>query len=373
MAKAPVSPPALPFDPADAAAVQQRFSLPLLQWYAAHARDLPWRQTRDPYLIWLSEVILQQTRVAQGQPYFEKFAAAYPTVEKLADAAQSEVLRLWQGLGYYSRARNLLATAQQVMQQYAGVFPSTYNELIALKGIGPYTAAAIAAFSSNEQVAVVDGNVYRVLARWFGLEADIATTTGKKTFAELAPLLVPPGRSHDYNQAIMEFGALHCVPANPLCPSCPVQDGCVAFATGRQNELPVNGKQQKVTNRWFTYVQLLGPGGQTLMRQRTDAGIWQGLFEPVLEEGIWDFAALPPRLMRDMSQAQLRHHAEAKHLLSHQRLHIRYMVYETASQAVFDDWARLFSTCSIYALNQLDGLPKPIIIHNLMQQANLLK
>ncbi|MFP4091343.1 MAG: A/G-specific adenine glycosylase, partial [Cyclobacteriaceae bacterium] len=207
----------------------QDFAERIIGWYHHHKRDLPWRHSRDPYIIWLSEIILQQTRVVQGLPYFMRFAEAFPTVYDLASASQQEVLRLWQGLGYYSRARNMHACARLIVEQHNGVFPLHYQELLQLKGVGPYTAAAIASFAYNETVAVLDGNVFRVLARVFGVEDDISSGQGQKRFQALAAQLVPEGKAGEYNQAIMEFGALQCTPQSPACLLCPLSEICYAF------------------------------------------------------------------------------------------------------------------------------------------------
>jgi A/G-specific adenine glycosylase len=210
--------------------MMNNFSQTIISWYQINKRDLPWRDTTNPYYIWLSEIILQQTRVDQGLPYYIKFVAAFPTVEDLAKASQDEVLRLWQGLGYYSRGRNLHFTANQVVKDFGGVFPSNYDDLLKLKGVGNYTAAAIASFCWNQKKAVVDGNVYRVLARYFGIESDISLTNTQKNFQNLANELLNSKKPGLHNQAIMEFGALQCVPKQPNCMSCPLQSTCVAFS-----------------------------------------------------------------------------------------------------------------------------------------------
>ena len=227
------------------------FAPRLIEWYRRHGRNLPWRHTRDPYRIWLSEVILQQTRVRQGMPYYHAFVEKFPTVNDLAAASEQEVLRLWQGLGYYSRARNLHETARIVAQKHNGVFPGNYAGLLTLKGVGPYTAAAIASFAFGEQVGVLDGNVYRVLARLLGIETDIATPKAKNEFTRAAAALVPADEPDTYNQAIMEFGAIQCTPVAPDCLLCPFQAECVAYNTGRQHELPVKSKKGSVKNRFF--------------------------------------------------------------------------------------------------------------------------
>ena len=218
----------------------------LIQWYLQNKRDLPWRKTTNPYPIWLSEIMLQQTRVAQGLPYFLSFTEAFPTVRDLADAEEEQVLKLWQGLGYYSRARNLHATAKQVAYEMGGVFPGTYKELLTLKGVGEYTAAAIASIAYGEPVPVVDGNVFRVLSRYFDVETDIASPAAKKEFKELAAALLPKEQASLFNQAMMEFGALQCVPRNPDCGSCVFNDSCAALQKKKVDSLPVKLKKTKV-------------------------------------------------------------------------------------------------------------------------------
>ncbi|MEK8178790.1 A/G-specific adenine glycosylase [Flavobacterium buctense] len=256
----------------------------LIQWYLQNKRDLPWRNTVKPYFIWLSEIMLQQTRVAQGLPYFLRFTEAFPTVFDLAKASEEDVLKLWQGLGYYSRARNLHKTAQKVAFELNGEFPKTYTELLKLKGIGEYTAAAIASFSYNESVPVVDGNVYRVLSRYFDVETDIASSGAKKEFTQLAAELLPKGQANLFNQAIMEFGALQCTPKNPDCRNCIFNDSCAALQKKKVALLPVKSKKVKVRMRHFNYLIFSDENENTLLQKRTEKGIWQNLYEfPLLE------------------------------------------------------------------------------------------
>ncbi|MFN4027343.1 MAG: A/G-specific adenine glycosylase [Flavobacterium sp.] len=260
------------------------FSKSLIQWYLQNKRDLPWRNTVDPYFIWLSEIMLQQTRVAQGLPYFLRFTEAFPTVFDLAKATEEEVLKLWQGLGYYSRARNLHKTAQQVAFDYDGVFPESYAELLKLKGIGEYTAAAIASFAYNESVPVVDGNVYRVLSRYFEVETDIASSGAKKEFMQLAAELLPAGEANLFNQAVMEFGALQCVPKNPDCANCIFNNSCAALQKKKVTLLPIKSKKLKVKTRFFNYLVYTDEVNNTLIEKRTQKGIWHNLYEfPLLE------------------------------------------------------------------------------------------
>ena len=255
------------------------FSDTLLDWYDANGRDLPWRRTRDPYAIWLSEIILQQTRIAQGRSYWERFLQTYPDVQALAAAQEDDVLRLWQGLGYYSRARNLLAAARQIAAQ--GRFPDTLEGIRALKGVGDYTAAAIASFAFGIPAAVVDGNVYRVLARHFGIPTPVGSTAAKKEFTALAQSLLPPDRPGDFNQAMMDFGATLCTPASPACARCPLADSCAALATGRVDSLPVREKGAAVQERRFDYVYVRFRG-RTAIRRRGTGDIWTGLYEPLV-------------------------------------------------------------------------------------------
>lgn len=252
------------------------FAVTLLQWFKNNGRSLPWRETKDAYAIWLSEVILQQTRIVQGMSYWERFMAKWPTVNDLAAATEDEVLKAWQGLGYYSRARNLHTAAQQVMK--LGGFPQTFKELKTLKGVGDYTAAAIASIAFGEPVAVVDGNVYRVLSRYYGIETPIDSTEGKKEFQALAQSLLPINEPADYNEAIMDFGATQCTPNSPHCSACPLCETCVAFREQRINELPVKSKKVKQRERHFTYLYIEYEG-KIAIHQRGAGDIWQGLWE----------------------------------------------------------------------------------------------
>ena len=234
------------------------FGQKLTSWYLQNKRDLPWRKTKNPYKIWLSEVILQQTRVVQGLPYYENFVNSFPTVFDLAKADEQQVLKIWQGLGYYSRARNLHHTAQYISENLNGEFPKTYNELIKLKGIGSYTASAIASFCFDEKVAVLDGNVYRVLSRYFGVETDISSSKAKKEFQNLADEVLDKNRPALFNQAIMEFGALQCVPKNPNCEVCVLNDSCLALKDKKVAQLPVKVKKTKVKKRFLNYLIFFG-------------------------------------------------------------------------------------------------------------------
>src|SRR5690554_2514854 len=259
------------------------FSQKITSWYSEHKRELPWRETKDPYKIWLSEVILQQTRVAQGLPYYKNFINNFPTIFDLAQADQQQVLKSWQGLGYYSRARNLHHTAQYICENLGGKFPDNYTDLLKLKGIGSYTAAAIASFSYEEPVAVLDGNVYRVLSRYFGIETDISSFKAKKEFQQLADEVLDKTQPSVFNQAIMEFGALQCVPKNPDCESCVLNQTCTAFRENKVDKLPVKLKKTKITKRFLHYLVLSDNQNRTFILKREN-GIWKNLYEfPFLE------------------------------------------------------------------------------------------
>ena len=259
------------------------FSQKLIFWYLQNKRDLPWRKTTDPYKIWLSEIILQQTRVNQGLSYYNAFLSAFPTVSDLANAPEDQVMRLWQGLGYYSRARNLHNTAKIIENDHKGRFPGSYDGLMKLKGIGPYTASAISSFCYNEPRAVVDGNVYRVLSRYFGIREHIDTTSGKKTFASLAQEILPKDQPGTFNQAIMEFGALACKPKSPNCQDCQVASTCAALKNGWVDTLPFKSKKTAVKERFFNYL-VIRSGENTFIRKREEKDIWQNLYEfPLIE------------------------------------------------------------------------------------------
>ena len=255
----------------------------LMAWLEQSHRPLPWKGEKDPYLIWLSEVILQQTRVEQGLPYFERFRERYPTVRHLAEAPEDEVMKLWEGLGYYSRARNLHAAARHIARKLGGRFPDTYEGIRQLKGVGPYTAAAIASFAFGLPYAVVDGNVFRVLSRFFGIDTPVDTTAGKKEFTSLAEELLDPRQPGRYNQAIMDFGATHCTPKKPACPACPLRPACTALRDGKTDALPVKAKKPEKRHRFFHYL-VITHEGRYLLNKRTEKDIWQNLYEfPLLE------------------------------------------------------------------------------------------
>ncbi len=256
----------------------------LLLWYAINKREMPWRNTKNPYYIWLSEIILQQTRVAQGLPYYEKFVATFTTIQQLANANEEDVLKLWQGLGYYSRARNLHATSKYISNNLNGVFPDNYIDLLKLKGVGDYTASAISSFCFNEPRAVLDGNVFRFLSRYFGIQTTINSTAGKKEFGALATQLLNTKDPATHNQAIMEFGANQCKPKKPNCTTCPFNNSCIAFRDNLVAIIPKKDKKIKLKKRYFNYIVPIINDHKTVLQKRTQNGIWKNLYEfPLIE------------------------------------------------------------------------------------------
>lgn len=296
------------------------FTTTILEWFKENGRALPWRETCDPYAIWLSEIILQQTRIEQGRPYWERFMKHWPTVEALAHATEDEVLREWQGLGYYSRARNLHTAAQQIVER--GGFPTTLEGIKALKGVGDYTAAAIGSIAFNLPAAVVDGNVYRVLSRHYGISTPINTTEGKKEFTALAQSLLPLAQASAFNQAMMDFGATQCTPTSPNCPSCPLAEGCIALREDRIDELPVKQRTLKIKERQLTYIYIRC-NGYTAIHRRPAGDIWQGLYEPWLAEDVPCGAVL------------LRQ--RVKHVLTHRILYADFWLWEVEERPQLPD------------------------------------
>lgn len=315
------------------------FSQKIIQWYSANKRSLPWRNTKDPYKIWLSEIMLQQTRVSQGMPYYERFLEHFPTVHDLANATEEEVLKLWQGLGYYSRARNLHATAKMVSEKHNGQFPNTYKGLLELKGVGDYTASAIASFCFNEAQPVVDGNVYRVLSRYFGIDLPINSTEGIKYFKEMALRVMDGNQIADYNQGIMEFGALQCAPKKPYCLHCPLSESCVALQQGKIGILPVKLKSTKVKNRYFNYLVVLDQNNTMEIRQRRGKGIWQNLFEfPLLEsERNYSLEEITDKMdsvieLKESPEIYQFNEKPIVHKLSHQHLHTKFWIVKSGEK-----------------------------------------
>ncbi|WKN33341.1 A/G-specific adenine glycosylase [Porifericola rhodea] len=348
------------------------FSEKIISWYHQHQRQLPWRETKDPYLIWLSEVILQQTRVKQGLPYYYSFVEAFPTVYDLANAREQEVLRLWQGLGYYSRARNLHFCAKTIVHELGGKFPKSYQELIQLKGVGAYTAAAVASFAYNETVPVVDGNVYRVLSRVYGVKEDILSGKGQKIFRELADTLVPKGKAAVYNQAIMEFGALQCTPKSPACLLCPINSICYAYQHNEQSKLPVKIKKVKMKKRFFSYIIFRSQQG-FFMRERKANDIWKGLYDFYLVESsadIGDIQNLNDPLVQQVLKSAtptVDMSALYKHQLTHQQLWIRFFTLDIGEHKLANS---LFTNkdLSPYSQEEVLSLPKPILVDNYLSE-----
>lgn len=302
------------------------FANTIISWFQENGRALPWRETKDPYAIWLSEIILQQTRIAQGWEYWERFMAQYPKVEDLAAASEDDVLRLWQGLGYYSRARNLHAAAKQIVA--LGKFPDTLEDIKALKGVGDYTAAAIGSFAFDIPAAVVDGNVYRVLSRYFGIDTPINSTQGKKEFAALAQSLIPASDAVAYNQGMMDFGAIQCTPQSPKCLLCPLAETCVALREGRVEELPVKLKTLKVQTRRLAYIYIRC-NGKIAIHRRGEGDIWQGLWEPY---NVSDLSALPTFDAPLVLKAK-----DVKHVLTHRILLADFYLLETKKRPLLPD------------------------------------
>ena len=336
-------------------------------WYLQHKRNLPWRNTTDAYTIWLSEVILQQTRVEQGMPYFYRFLEKYPTVTDFASASEDEILKLWQGLGYYSRGRNMLTTARQIVADNKGIFPTTYEELIKLKGIGEYTAAAISSFAANEVKAVVDGNVYRVLSRWFGVEEPINSPVGKKLFQVLADEVLDRNHPGQHNQAMMEFGAMLCKPKNPDCKICPVREACNAYQTNRINILPVKLKNVKIRERYFNYF-LISHQNQILLNKRSIDDIWASLYDlPLIETPnytpVEELTALPTFKQFFGDQATIISTSPIrKHILTHQRVFAHFIHLQVNPQEI-----NLQSNWFFTNLEELEKLALPKIIDQFLK------
>lgn len=334
-----------------------KFGHKLVAWYLSNHRKLPWRETKDPYKIWLSEIILQQTRVAQGLPYYEKFISHYPDISSFASASEKEILHLWQGLGYYSRARNMHAAAKAIVNQLGGKFPESYADLLQLKGIGDYTASAIASFAFDEQTPVVDGNVFRVLSRFYGIADDISSSASRKIFKEAAMASMPAGQAAAFNQAIMEFGATQCTPVSPKCVNCVVSDACYAYHQNAQARLPVKNKKTKIKERHIHYL-VIKDGEALAMKERTGRDIWKGLFdfftiETDNENRDWR-EALPIELKNQVPASRT---GPFKHILTHQHLYLTFWTFHAAPQSL------LPSNLRWYSKEELQDLPKPLPIN----------
>jgi A/G-specific adenine glycosylase len=349
------------------------FSKKIISWYEENKRALPWRESHDPYKIWLSEIILQQTRIAQGLPYYLKFVENFPDVKSLAQASEDKVLRLWQGLGYYSRARNLHTCAKRIETELSGQFPTSFQELKKLPGIGDYTAAAIASIAFRESVAVVDGNVFRVLARVFGIDKDIASSEGKAFFFSKANSLIPADQPDVFNQAVMEFGALHCTPQNPKCDTCTFTKSCVARLREMQSMLPVKTPKQKVRKRYFYYI-VINYRGKLLMRKRKSGDIWNGLYDfmlietrrPVKAEMLWkEEKSLKNIPITKVSEIY-------KHILSHQHLITRFIQLNIATAEALKPLMKK-EELKLYSKSQVEHLPKPILINRFLKESGFIE
>lgn len=342
---------------------RMNFSNQLTMWYLANKRDLPWRKTNNPYKIWLSEIILQQTRVNQGIAYYHRFIETFPTVFHLAKASEENVLKLWQGLGYYSRARNLLYSAKIIVDEYKGKFPNSHNQLLKLKGVGDYTASAIASICFNESAAVVDGNVYRVLARYFGIYTPINSSKGVKEFKQLAQKLINNKSPGIHNQAVMEFGAQLCKPQNPLCLKCPLCDSCVALSTKKVAQLPVKEKKVKLRRRYFNYIVVKSQNNQTILQKR-DAGIWINLYEfPLIEtefeideKDLINHSKFKNLFAGKRVEITLFNNIIKAHKLSHQHIYAKFWIAEVTSEENFKiNWS------------EVEKYPVPVLIHNFLK------
>jgi A/G-specific adenine glycosylase len=342
----------------------------LLSWYFKNNRTLPWRLTTDPYKIWLSEVILQQTRISQGLPYYEKFIKKFPTIIDLAKADEQEVLVQWQGLGYYSRARNLHKCAKILMSEYGGIFPDSYDGLLKLPGIGSYTAAAIASISYSENKPVLDGNVFRVLSRLFDVNKSIHTTSAKTYFYSLAKSLIPEKNPGDFNQALMEFGALQCLPKNPDCPICVLNAHCISFSKKNQQDRPVKQKKPEKINRFFVYLVLENDAG-FYMKKREEKDIWKGLFDFFLLEynvGKIDFKqVITENTIFNNKELTVNHIYAYKHILTHQIINASfYHIISKNSDLSMEILSK--NGGKFYSYNQIEKLPKPVLIDNYLKE-----
>ncbi|QNF33317.1 A/G-specific adenine glycosylase [Adhaeribacter swui] len=352
------------------------FANTLLNWYNRHQRTLPWRETKDPYAIWLSEVILQQTRVSQGLPYYLDFIATYPTVQDLAHAPIDDVLRHWQGLGYYSRARNMHQTAKYITHECHGIFPNTYKGLLQLKGIGPYTAAAIASFAFKEKVAVVDGNVYRVLARVFGLAEDTASGAGKKAFQLLADSLISAEHPDTYNQAIMEFGAIQCTPLMPDCLFCPLQQVCYAFQHGLVQVLPHKTKAKASRLRHFHYL-VFRHENTFFLKRRAENDIWQGLYDfyllPNEEEPTLNLEVIKQHIAQLNAPVEYAFIQEPvktyKRILSHQKILAKFYLIPLESR--LREEVLLNTGLAAYSKAEIEQLPKAVLISDYLHDIKI--
>lgn len=346
----------------DNSAVPHPFTERIQKWYDENKRDLPWRNTKNPYHIWISEIILQQTQVVQGLGYYCRFIETFPTVETLANAPLEQVLKVWQGLGYYSRARNLHEAAQQIVA--SGSFPSNYDAIRSLKGVGDYTASAIASFAFGLCTATVDGNVYRVLSRYFGIDLPIDKGEGQRYFKALASELIDCDTPARFNQAVMEFGALYCTPKGYNCTNCPLNEGCIAASQGNVDQLPYKAGKIKMRKRYFHYIFIVLSDGRMLLFQRKAKDIWQGLFEPYLVETPSSLYE-PDAVMKQLShQGNLVILSEVKkHILSHQHLFTTFYTLTSNSPVTDEQWLTIFSkTANTIATTSFEQYAVPRLI-----------
>ena len=340
------------------------FSNRLIHWYLQNDRDLPWRKSKNPYFIWLSEIRPQPTRGSQGLAYYLTSTKEFPTVFDLAKAPETKVLKLWQGLGYYSRARNLHYSAKYIVNELDGVFPTNYKELLKLKGVGDYTASAISSICFNEVQAVVDGNVYRVLSRYFNIDTPINSSKGIKEFKELAQSLIDPSLPGNHNQAVMDFGALCCKPQKPLCATCVLNDSCGALQKNRVQVLPIKEKKIKIKKRYFNFLVIRSENGKTVLSQRKGKGIWEGLYEfPLMEtEKSFELTVNSPELNKWINnpiELTLFNTKEIVHKLSHQHLYTKFWIIDVKNVSVDTvNWS------------DLEKYPVPILIANFLKNFN---
>lgn len=340
-----------------------KFDKIIVSWYHKNKRDLPWRATKNPYLIWVSEIILQQTRVNQGINYYLRFVSKYPTIKSLASANIDDLMKIWQGLGYYSRVRNMHLAAKTIVSDYSAQFPNLYTEIIKLKGIGEYTAAAIASFSFKLPYPVVDGNVYRLLSRFFGIYSPINTSKGKKIFYDLAYKHLNKIEPDTYNQAIMEFGALQCIPQNPSCKLCPLIKNCFAYSKNKVSELPVKNSKPKIKKRYFNYFIIIFKGKNTLIGLRKEKDIWNSLYEfPLIETSkVIDIKEFNKnlsiqKLVKDTNYSLISKSELIKHVLSHQHIYTTFYIIQTnkLNKYILDSYEQVsFNSLKRYAFPRL--------------------
>ncbi|MDR1406438.1 MAG: A/G-specific adenine glycosylase [Tannerella sp.] len=340
-----------------------------ISWYEKNMRKLPWRETEEPYFVWISEIMLQQTRVIQGMEYYQRFVKRFPKVEVLAAASEAEVLKYWQGLGYYSRARHLHEAAKDIMIRFGGHFPQKYEDILSLKGVGGYTAAAIVSIAWNRPYPVVDGNVFRVLGRLFAVDTPVDTTEGKKRYAELAHRIMDPAQAGRHNQAVMEFGALQCTPQNPACSRCPLMHQCAGYAGGDPQRFPVKRRKVKTRERYFHFLYIIYNNVYVYLHRRDENDIWRGLFElPVIETAYpADFAELKnlpefkKLFLSDSHAVFTPDRNSVRHVLTHQVLYVTFCKVEIRTES------EALKAYLKIPLHTLDDYPVPILIHRYLE------